>query len=72
MKARVVRAAARRAAPGRRPAPWIGLVRSVASRRAVGEMEAVGRYGNDVLGRTQSGMVAPGAGVADVPAGPLQ
>ena len=31
MKVRVVRAAARRAAPGRRPAPWIGLVRSVAS-----------------------------------------
>ena len=68
MTVRVTRAAARRADPGCRPAPWIGLVRCVTDRRAVGGMEAVGRYWNGELGRAQSGMPAPGAGVADVPA----
>ena len=58
----VPRAAARRAHPGRRPAPWMGLVWSVAGRRTVGGMEAVGRYGNGDLGQAQSGMLAPRAG----------
>ena len=71
MTVRDARAPARKADPGRRPAPWFGLVRSVAGRRTIRGMEAVGRCGNGDLGGAQSGMLAPRAGVADVPACPL-